>query len=126
MKPPTKPRLPKELATGQRRILEKDVEKAVCDYAVKLGWWHRKFSSPSHRSVPDQIMITPFHMVLFVEFKRPKEKPTPAQIREATRLQEVGQRVYCCDDIEKGKELVRALSNNVKWAEHFVQMPEVM
>ena len=129
MKPPSKPRLPKELATGQRRILENDVEGDVCDYAVKRGWYHRKFSSPNHRAVPDQIMITAHGVVVFVEFKRPGKKPTGPQIREAARLQEKGQLVYCCDDIEKGKELVDLFTMFGREAQHtrrFAQMPEVI
>jgi hypothetical protein len=123
MKPPTKPRLPEELRTGKRKILEKDVEGEVCAYAVKHGWYHRKFSSPNHRAVPDQLMITSDDIVIFVEFKRPGEKPTPAQIREATRLQEKRQRVFCCDDIEKGKKLVDELTAGFCT---FPQMPEVI
>lgn len=127
MKPHGKPRLPEELKTGQRKVMEKDVEKAVCAYAVGKGWYHRKFVSPAHRAVPDQLLVTPYNLVLFIEFKRPGEKPTSAQVREAARLQECGQLVFCVDNIERGELLIDIFSH----AEYCVmvwpkQMPEIV
>lgn len=38
-----------------RRLLEKDVQKDCVDWARRRGYWARKFSSQSQRSVPDYL-----------------------------------------------------------------------
>ena len=40
-------------------MLEKDIEKAVCDYAKSKGVLTYKFSSPNHVGVPDRIFFAP-------------------------------------------------------------------
>ncbi|MCI0350278.1 MAG: hypothetical protein L0Z53_12710, partial [Acidobacteriales bacterium] len=42
-------------AKRKRRLLEKDIQKKCVDYARSKGFWARKFSSMSQRSVPDYI-----------------------------------------------------------------------
>lgn len=87
-------------------MLEKDVEKKVCDYAKKHNALVYKFTSPNRRSVPDRLIIFPGGRVWFVEFKRPGGKPTEAQEREIKRLREKGCYVSVIDTVEGGKELV--------------------
>ena len=52
-------------------LLEKDIEKTVKRYAESKGWLTRKWTSPGHMFVPDQIFITPYGHVIFIEFKIP-------------------------------------------------------
>lgn len=60
------------------KIRERDVEEKVVRYAKSRGCLIYKFSSPSHRGVCDRIIIGP-KGVLFLELKRPGEKPTALQ-----------------------------------------------
>ena len=93
--------------------LERDIEKAVCDYA-KLPehgpMLVYKFTSPSRRSVPDRMFINKRGKVFFIEFKRKGEQLTPGQAREHQRLKEQNVSVYVIDTIADGKMLVELMS----------------
>lgn len=92
-------------------MLEKDIERKVCDYAKQKGMLAYKFSSPNHAAVPDRMFISK-GLVFFVEFKRGGAKPTPAQIREHARLSEHGAMVYVIDNVEDGKYLIDLIGSN--------------
>lgn len=87
-------------------MLEKDVERKVCDYAKKQGMLAYKFSSPARAAVPDRLFITVKGTVFFIEFKRPGAKATPAQQREHLKLMEQNVRVFVIDDVDKGKAVI--------------------
>lgn len=89
--------------------LEKVIEKRVCEYAVKLGCYVAKFTSPQKRSVPDRLFITPTGKVFFVEFKRGGEKPTLAQSVEHEKLRRVNALVFVVDNVERGKRIVEEM-----------------
>jgi len=94
------------------RVKERDVEKAVCDYARKAGFLTYKFTSPNHMSVPDRIFINPDGLIFFIEFKAPGKKATPKQMREMHRLAQQGCHVFLCDDINQGETLVDFLGDS--------------
>lgn len=73
---------------------ESNIEKYFKDELKKIGGISRKFKSPGHSNVPDQIGILNGH-VFFVELKAHAE-PTDAQKREHRRLREHGADVYIC------------------------------
>ena len=87
-------------------MLEKDIEKKVCDYAKSKGTLTYKFTSPNRAAVPDRIFIVPGGFVYFVEFKREGQKPTPAQAREHARLREQGCVVWVIDNVADGIKMV--------------------
>lgn len=87
-------------------MLEKDVERAVCEYARSRGHLAYKFTSPQRSAVPDRLMIAPGGLVYMIEFKAPGKKPTPAQQREHDRLRAQGVNVYVIDDVVTGELLV--------------------
>lgn len=89
-------------------MLERDIEKAVKRYAESKGWLTRKWTSPGHAFVPDQIFITPCGVVVFVEFKREGGKVTPGQAREHEKLKAHGCNVHVIYSVEQGKEMVDA------------------
>ena len=89
-------------------MLERDIEKAVCDYARKKGLIPYKFTSPNHTSVPDRLFVGSRGLVFFIEFKAPKKTPTAKQWREIQRLRHLGHNVYVVDNIEEGKNIVLA------------------
>lgn len=86
--------------------LEKDIEKKVCDYAKSKGCLVYKFTSPSRRSVPDRLFITPNGVVFFIEFKRRGQKPTASQEVEINKIWSNGGNVRVVDDVERGKGIV--------------------
>lgn len=90
-------------------MLEKDIEKKVCDYAKSKGALVYKFTSPARAAVPDRLFIGPKGRVWFVEFKREGQKPTPAQEREHARLRGHNISVFVIDDVEQGKAVVDSM-----------------
>ena len=88
------------------RMLERDIEKAVCAYARSQGLDTYKFVSPSHMGVPDRMFVGPGEHVFFIEFKREGQQPTPVQMREIAKLKRKNFRVYVVDNVELGKTVV--------------------
>lgn len=83
-------------------MLERDVESWAKAQWRKSGGWCRKFTSPAHRSSPDDIFAKGGR-VFFVEFKRTGENPTPLQLEEHAAMRAAGLTVYVCDS-RKGEE----------------------
>ena len=92
-------------------MIERDIEKKVKAYAESKGWLTRKWTSPGHAFVPDQIFITPQGKVIFVEFKQLGKKPTAGQLREHHRLQQQKVAVWVIDSVEKGMTMVDSYAN---------------
>jgi hypothetical protein len=90
--------------------LEKEIEKSVKAYAESKGWLTRKWTSPGHVFVPDQIFIRPGGKVIFVEFKRKGLLPTVGQLREHDKLRKMGCTVWLIDSVEVGRGLIDAES----------------
>lgn len=92
---------------------ERDVEKYFVKKVKGLGGTAEKFKSPGKPSVPDRLVLLPVRelrpkygsdhvppSVVFVELKRPGEKPTPAQVRDHNRRRALGFVVEVLDSIE--------------------------
>lgn len=94
------------MSRGNVEPLEKDIEKTIKRYAESKGWLTRKWCSPGHSFVPDQIFINPTGRVMFVEFKRNGCVPTPMQAREHQKLRDQGCSVFVIDSVELGKVMV--------------------
>lgn len=91
--------------------LEKDIERAVCDYAKKqFKMLCYKFTSPACRSVPDRMFITKTGVVFFIEFKRLGQKPTAAQEVEIAKIRVRGVLVFVVDNVDMGKQVVNQMS----------------
>lgn len=80
---------------------ESAVEAGIIAFAKKNGIWTRKFSSPAHRGVPDRIFIR-MGRVLFLEVKRPGEKPTQLQEHELQLIRDAGGTAVWVDSVELG------------------------
>lgn len=100
-----------------RKYLEADVQKQCVDWARNRGYWARKFSSISQRSVPDYLFSIFVTGVKFAcEFKRPGAKRDPitglmsteAQIDEQEAMRLAGWYVFECDNFDKFKATVIA------------------
>jgi hypothetical protein len=90
----------------ENEMLEKEIERKVCEHAKKKNWITYKFTSPSRRSVPDRIFISPMGTVFFIEFKQTGKKPTDGQDREIEKLCRQNCNVFVVDTVEGGKFLV--------------------
>lgn len=87
-------------------MLEKQIEKAVCDYAKSKGVLCYKFVSPGHAGVPDRMFVLPGGIVFFIEFKRTGCVPTPLQMREIERLRSQELSVFVIDNIVEGTSCI--------------------
>lgn len=87
-------------------MLEKEIEKRVCDYAKEKGLLVYKFTSPARAAVPDRLFITKTGKVFFIEFKRGGKVATPQQEREHERLENYKVNVFVIDDFVKGKLVI--------------------
>jgi hypothetical protein len=66
-------------------MIEAEIERRVVKYCNDHKLLTYKFTSPSHRGVPDRVIIGPGR-VLFLELKQAGKKPTPLQEREIRRI----------------------------------------
>lgn len=80
------------------------IEDKTTKYAESLGWLSYKFSAPSRRGVPDRLFIK-LGTTIFIEFKKPGEKPRKLQEAIIRKIREQGVPVYVVDSIERGEEI---------------------
>lgn len=90
------------------RVLEKQIEARVCDYAKTKNVLAYKFTSPARAAVPDRMFIYKGR-VFFIEFKREGQKPTAAQEREHHRLRQHQINVFAVDSVEQGKSTINTM-----------------
>jgi len=90
-------------------MLEKQIERNVCDYAHDAGMLVYKFTSLNRAAVPDRLFITPKGTSWFIEFKRAGQKPTPQQTREHDRLRGHKVAVFVVDSVDAGRLVVNLM-----------------
>lgn len=88
-------------------MLEKKIEERLKTRAKEAGGLAIKWVSPSMSGVPDRIVFLPGGKIIFVELKRPGEKPTPLQDRIIGMLRGLGADVRVADSMEKVDEIFR-------------------
>lgn len=110
----------------RKPLLEAEVQEKCVTWARARGYWCRKFSSISQRSVPDYLfslrLTDPFKLRLkfFTEFKREGAKRDPltglmsteAQIDEQNAMRAAGWEGFECNDFEYFKAAVWALEQD--------------
>lgn len=78
----------------KRRLTEGKIQKACVAFARSLGYWARKFSSPSQKGVPDyefaKLWPTGLSIKWAEEFKAPGEVSTENQEEEQRLMREAG------------------------------------
>lgn len=92
-------------------MLEKKIEKIVCDYAKMKGLLCYKFVSPGNAGVPDRLFILPNGRVFFIEFKQSGKKPTPLQSRVIAQLENHSVMVFVCDCVSEGIDFIDKMVN---------------
>lgn len=95
--------------TTKKKQLEKSIEKVVGDYAKKKGCLYWKFTSPSNRSVPDRIIITPNGVVGFLELKQKGKKPTESQYEKLAELSVHNVPAEWADNVLDAKKFIDVL-----------------
>lgn len=92
-------------------MTEAQLEKKIVQFAKSLGIYTRKFTSPSHRAVPDRLFM---HggIVLFLEIKAAGKKPTAAQLHEMALISSVGGWVRWADSFTDAKCFLLSLVHN--------------
>ena len=81
-------------------MLEKTIEKKLCQRIKAFGGECEKFTSPGRRSVPDRLVTLPGGIIVFVELKAPGKKPTDNQSRDHERRRALGCTVLVIDSLE--------------------------
>lgn len=78
-------------------MLERSVEAKFCRYATRLGGRAIKLRNTGRRHDVDRILVLPHGVVVWVELKRPGNKPRPGQKRHHAWLRRLGHKVLVCD-----------------------------
>jgi hypothetical protein len=81
------------------KVTEAKIEKKVVAFCRKAGLYCRKFASPSNAGVPDRVIVGA-RGTLFLELKRPGNKPTPLQMAEMQKIRESGGHAGWSDSVE--------------------------
>lgn len=82
---------------------EATVENRLIKRAKELGAWALKFLPFSVAGMPDRIVLFPGGHIVFVELKRPGEKPRPLQLKRKSQLEKLGfevQVLYSLDTVD--------------------------
>lgn len=87
-------------------ILESKVERDICDYAQRRGWWVAKFIAPGQTGVPDRLFIRRGRHV-FIEVKRPGEVPSEKQFDKHAEMRAFGAEVHWVDSLEEAMEILK-------------------
>lgn len=90
--------------------LEKNIEVYLAQRITKRKGMTLKFVSPGHAGVPDRLVILPAGKVIFVEMKRPGEKPRPLQLKVMEKLKNLGCDVRVLDSKEAVNDFVEEVT----------------
>lgn len=93
-------------------MFEKDIEKYLRESIKQAGGECLKWVSPGTAGVPDRIVIWPDGRIVFVELKRPFEKPRPVQRVVLRRLYHLGCRVVVMDNRKSVEGFIRWIVKN--------------
>lgn len=86
-------------------LLESFLENKFVKAVKKIGGLAVKFESPGMAGVPDRIVLLPGGKVLFVELKRPGQKPRPLQVKRIKDLEAMGFQVEVVDSVQRITEV---------------------
>lgn len=93
-------------------VLEVDIEDKVVKWAQK-----RKFLTPKVKFVetgyPDRLFVSPYGHTIFIEFKKPGEKPSPIQNHRLEELRKRGIPATWCDSVHEAITILSAALETV-------------
>lgn len=91
-------------------MLEKLIEKYLCEQTKLRGGRAYKWVSPGNDGVPDRIVMLPSGILVFVETKATGKKATALQNLQISRITKLGQRVIVLDSKMGIDDLFRRIS----------------
>jgi len=101
----------------QRRILEKDVEKKVCEWADELGIEHIKMELKHDVGWPDRMFLVPGGKPVIIEFKRPKTvgKDDGGTLKgiQKQRIKYLSENGYNVDVCDTKESAIRAITEGI-------------
>ena len=89
-------------------VRERDIERKLRKRVEGMGGICWKFVS-SVSGVPDRLILMAGGRIVFVELKRPGEKPRPLQERQIRKIRKLGFRVEVIDSEQGIEELIKSL-----------------
>lgn len=92
-------------------MFEKDLEKNLVRKIENLGGQALKFNS-TKSGMPDRIILLPGGCFLFVEMKRPGEKPRPLQEKRIREIEHLGFQVEVIDSLESLENLMSRIKRS--------------
>ena len=87
-------------------MLEKEIERRLCEMVRRRGGISYKFISPNNPGVPDRIVITPSGIVWFVELKTETGRLRNIQKWQKSELEKRNANVRVIHGWEAAKEFV--------------------
>lgn len=102
--------LTRPAAIAVKPMLEAEVQSKCVAWMRGRGYWARKFSSQSQRSVPDYLFAKP-DLIFATEFKAPGKTSTDAQREEQKLMRAAGWEIFECDSVDKFKTIVLQIEN---------------
>lgn len=89
---------------------ERDIERFLVDRAREVGGEIRKVRWIGRRGAPDRVLMVHPARTVWVELKRPGERPEPHQEREHERMRKMGQAVVVIDSFEGVDALIAGIA----------------
>lgn len=85
---------------------ESKIEAYLVDRVIALHGEVRKVRWIGRNGAPDRLVMLPGRTI-WIELKRPGERPRPSQTREHARMRAMGQIVVVVDSLEGVDEVLR-------------------
>jgi uncharacterized protein YyaL (SSP411 family) len=102
---------------------ESSIEIKVCNKAFGLGVRGIKLNIKSSTGWPDRMFLIPGGRPLFIEFKKPGEKPTKKQLHIHTLLRELGYQVEVHDDATTAVQAIAKALEAARLSEKSCKVP---
>ena len=96
-----------------KKILESSVENRLVKRIKAMGGMCLKFNPIGMAGMPDREILLPGAITLWVELKRPGEKPRPLQLKRKKDLEALGFRVDVLDSFEEVERYIREINDDI-------------
>ena len=87
-------------------VLEAGIEHYVVIRAERARYYVRKVRWEGRRHAPDRVFARKDRGTVYIEFKRPGEKPRTGQLSEHRKMRAAGMEVHVCDNIADALDIL--------------------